>query len=362
MDGSEMEGERSMTQALVATGRGVLELASTPTPVIGPGQLLVRTRVSAVSSGTERRMLYGYRGREDRGHPGWPQVGAFGYLAAGDVVEVGRDVAGFAIGDRVACGRTWGAHREMLDVNAESATKIPDELSYRDAACAYWAVPPRCGILAADPAPDAAVAIVGLGPLGLCGIEQLGPSARPVLGIDPLAPRRKLAEQRGAHTATPDEAVEAATLDALIGGPPAAVIECSGTQAGLELALEIVRPMGRVALVGSLPPLDDFDLFWPLQIKGTHIVPIHRPSADSPQSGGASSPRALHLPSVLEEIIDGRLRVDDLCSWVVDPADAQAALDLLHAHPALGVGMAIAWDRSLVEHHDELTTALAQAS
>lgn len=349
-------------QALVATGRGALELTTVPVPTIRPDQLLVKTRVSAVSSGTERRMLYGTRGREDRGHPGWPQVGAFGYLAAGDVVEVGRDVTGFTVGDRVACGRTWGAHRAMLDVNAESATRIPEGLSYRDAACAYWAVPPRCGILAADPEPGAAVAIVGLGPLGLCGVEQLDPSARPVLGIDPLAPRRELAAQRGAHVVTPDQAADIATIDALIGGPPVAVIECSGTQAGLELALEIVRPMGRVALVGSLPPLDDFDLFWPLQIKGTHIVPIHRPSADSPQSGGSSSPRALHLPSVLDEIVDGRLRVDDLCSWVVDPNDAPAAVELLHAHPNLGVGMAIAWDPSLVEHHDEFTTALAQAS
>jgi len=185
-----------------------------------------------------------------------------------------------------------------------------------------------------------------------------------VLAIDPLAPRRKLAEQRGAHTPTPDQAVEAATLHVLIGGPPAAVIECSGTQAelALALALALVQPMGRVILVGPLPPLDGFDLFGPLQIKGTHIVVIHRPSADSLQCGSASSPRALHLPSVIEEIVDGRLRVDDLCSWVVDPEDAQVALDLLRAHPTLGVGMAIAWNRSLIEHHDQLANVLVQAS
>jgi threonine dehydrogenase-like Zn-dependent dehydrogenase len=340
------------TRALVAVAAGSLRLEDVAPPVIGPDQLLVRVRVSAVSSGTERRMLHGHDGREDHGHPGWPQVGAFGYLAAGDVVAVGEDVSGFVVGDRVACGRRWGAHRGSLDVDAVSALRIPEGIGYLDAACAYWAVPPWCGILAAEAGPREPVAVVGLGPLGLCAVELLGPSRRPVLGIDPVARRRTLAAERGARTATPaelgpDASTDASTRASTDAGP-VAVLECSGSQAGLELALRIVRPRGRVVLVGSLPPLHDLDLFWPLQNSGASIHPIHRPSDVSPQDGGSSSPRALHLPGMLERIGRGDLHLDDLCTAVVAPEDAVRAFDALHHEPERMVGLAIAWDGDLV--------------
>lgn len=337
--------------ALVANAAGSLRLETVPAPTLGPTQLLVRVRVSAVSSGTERRMLHGHAGRADRDHPGWPQVGAFGYLAAGDVVAVGASVTGFAVGDRVTCGRRWGAHRELLDVDASSALLIPDDVDYTDAACAYWAVPPWCGILAAGAGPAEPVAVVGLGPLGLCAVELLGPAVRPVLGIDPIARRRRLAEDRGARALEPEE-VDALAHDGVIAGAsaerrPAAVLECSGSQSGFELALRLVRPRGRVVLVGSLPPLQDLELFWPLQVSGASVHPIHRPGDASPQDGGASSPRALHLPRMLERIRHGTLRLTDLCTAVVTPEDAVDAFDSLHRGPDRMVGLAIAWDRGL---------------
>jgi hypothetical protein len=72
--------------------------------VASAGQVLVRSRVTAVSAGTESRMLHG------RG-PQWPVVGAFGYLIAGDVVAVGPGVSGVAVGAsrRCRCSRRSAA-------------------------------------------------------------------------------------------------------------------------------------------------------------------------------------------------------------------------------------------------------------
>src|ERR1700733_8679230 len=149
-------------KALVAPGPGRLVVDEVPEPAHGPGQVLVRTRVTAVSAGTELRMLYGdpeastggvWGGRppEASTSPDWPAVGAFGYLACGDVVATGPGVTGLAAGDRVTCGTGWGAHAELLAVDAASAQVLPPGLSYLDGACAYWAVPPLCGILAGRP-------------------------------------------------------------------------------------------------------------------------------------------------------------------------------------------------------------------
>ena len=175
-------------KALVAPGPGRLVVDEVPEPAHGPGQVLVRTRVTAVSAGTELRMLYRDQAEPAEG-PAWPAVGAFGYLACGDVVAVGRGVTGLAVGDRVTCGTGWGAHAELLAVDAATVHVLPPGLSYLDGACAYWAVPPLCGILAGRPDYYDDVAVVGLGPPGLAAVQMLGPMCRRVIAIDRVAAR-----------------------------------------------------------------------------------------------------------------------------------------------------------------------------
>jgi threonine dehydrogenase-like Zn-dependent dehydrogenase len=61
-------------RVLVAPGPGRLVMDEVPDPEPEAGQVLIRTRVTAVSSGTELRMLY--RGQDDRsGGPGWSAIG-----------------------------------------------------------------------------------------------------------------------------------------------------------------------------------------------------------------------------------------------------------------------------------------------
>lgn len=115
------------------------------------------------------------------------------------------------------------------------------------------------------------------------------------------------------------------------------VLEVSGTQRGLEQALAIVQPLGRVAIVGSLPLLERFDLFWPIQRKGARIVPLYRRDADDLSS-------MTYAADVLDMIASGRLDVRGLVTWVSPWDDGPRAMDLLHERPDLGVGLAFAWD------------------
>jgi threonine dehydrogenase-like Zn-dependent dehydrogenase len=246
-------------RALVAPGPGRLVMDEVPDPVPQPGQVLIRTRVTAVSAGTELRMLY--RGQDGRsGGPGWPAVGAFGYLASGDVLEAGAGVTGVAAGDRVACGTGWGAHRELLVADAASVHVLPPGLTYLDGACAYWAVPPLCGILAGRPDFYDDVAVVGLGPLGLAAAQMLVPFCRRVIATDRLPARRDVAEAFGAVTVcgTADEV--RAGVERVSPELPAVVIQAAGAADALDLALRIVRGQGVVVNVGTLPKLDGFDL------------------------------------------------------------------------------------------------------
>ncbi|MBM4407787.1 MAG: zinc-binding dehydrogenase, partial [Chloroflexi bacterium] len=183
-----------------------------------------------------------------------------------------------------------------------------------------------------------------LGPLGLMGVQLLARSARRVVAVDPVGARRALAERSGALVLEPGDGV-AERVRGLLDGLPEVVLEVSGTQAGLETALSIVRPKGRVALVGSQQRLNGFDLFWPLQHSGATVVPLWRPGTASVQTAvGADSPIRRQVPLVHEMLLRGELDVAALITWVVPPESAPRAMDLIHRRPDLGVGLAIAWD------------------
>ena len=351
---------RPVMKALVAPELGRLELADVPAQPIGPGQVLVKTMVSGVSAGTEKRKLFTAElGPNDVRGP-WPAVGAFGYMASGTVIEIGEGVEHVAPGDRVFAGRAWGGHRELIDAAASSVVRLPDGLDWVEAACSYWGVPPLLGMLAAEPAFYEDAAVVGLGPLGLMGVQLLGRLSRRVVGLDTVTVRCQLARSLGATAAfDPRTAGLAAAVQDVLPRGPQVVLEVSGTQPGLETALSIVRPRGRVALVGSQQRLDRFDLFWPLQISGARIVPIFREGEDSPQSS-SGSPVARHLPKIQEMLVRGWLRIEPLISWVVPPEVAPRAMDLLHRRPDLGVGMAIAWDESQVRNVDGFERAWSE--
>ena len=134
----------------------------------------------------------------------------------------------------------------------------------------------------------------------------------------------------------------------------------SGTQPGLETALSIVRPKGRVALVGSQQRLTNFDLFWPLQHSGATVVPLWRAGTTSVQSAaGADSPIQRQLPLVHELLLRGELDIAPLISWVVSPEQAPRAMDLIHRRPDLGVGLAIAWDDAQARNAEAFEQAWA---
>ena len=72
-------------------------------PAPAPNQVLVRTKVSAVSAGTELAVWTGtHQWLEDPNLPDWKFPFRPGYSAAGTVVAVGSEVSGWRPGDRVS--------------------------------------------------------------------------------------------------------------------------------------------------------------------------------------------------------------------------------------------------------------------
>lgn len=103
----------------------VLKYEDVPDPQCHPKGLVIRVEAISIEGGDT---LNRFRGAlVTRPH-------IVGYQAAGEVVEVGAEVTGFKVGDKVCTTGAFGSHAELRAVPAITAWKVPDGLSTREAA------------------------------------------------------------------------------------------------------------------------------------------------------------------------------------------------------------------------------------
>lgn len=263
-------------RALRLHGPRDLRMHEEPIPEPAAGE--VRLRVTSV--GVCASDLHYYRdGRIGTTAVEEPLV--IGHEAAGVVDALGEGVTCVAVGDRVAieptnpCGKCEfcrsghfnvcpnvkffgtppenGCFRDYLTWPAELALKVPDAMSFDEAAIVE---PMAVGIYAAklaDLKPDQTVAVLGAGAIGLSTLQaaKLAGATR-VIVSEPVKARRDLALRLGASDvidpSTCDVEKEFARLTD--GHGPEVVIECTGEDNATLQASRIVRILGRLVVVG----------------------------------------------------------------------------------------------------------------
>lgn len=265
-------------KALLLPGNREVQVVERDRPQPGPGEVLVRTRASALC----RSDMSIYYGRPIvGGEVAGKGLVVPGHEPAGDVVELGPGATGISVGDRVAvylaigCGRCehclagdrmlcpdWkcvgfdvdGGDADYLVVPAVNCLKLPDAISYEvgavltDMVGTQYHAQKRLDISGTD-----TVAIFGLGPMGAAGVLVAKGRGARVIAVDVVPARLELARELGAD-AVVDSAREDAVelLRALTGGEGIdAAVDCSGAPAAQNAALDAARRNGRVAFVGE---------------------------------------------------------------------------------------------------------------
>lgn len=176
----------------------------------------------------------------------------FGHEVCGEVVAVGADVTGFAVGDHVATFVRDG-YAEYLVAPQDRVLKLPDDLPWERAAV----LEPLAGAIYAlekgNVRPTDTIFIAGAGPVGLLilmAVRVLG--VQTVYMTDLSAKRRVMAEKLGA-TATFDPAAVKIppTIRELTGGRGIDVtVEAVGIEATLKDCLASTRHGGTVIVQG----------------------------------------------------------------------------------------------------------------
>ena len=105
---------------------GVLRYEDAPDPAIGPDEVLVRVRAASINRGDLGRRSFGFMIQSLPAIIGWD--------IAGDVVDVGANVASLRPGQRVVAMVNGGGYAELAAAPAVLTVPIPDGVSYEEAA------------------------------------------------------------------------------------------------------------------------------------------------------------------------------------------------------------------------------------
>jgi len=272
-----------MKQVLQQPRTGEVIVTEVPAPQLTPGCVLVRMAASLVSAGTERAvsefasksLLQKARARPDlvrvvldkvRRDGVVPAVQAvrarleqptaLGYSSAGTVVGVGEGVRDLAVGDRVACaGAGYAVHAEVACVPRLLAAKIPEGVSFEQAAFTTVGAVALHGIRQAEVRLGDIVAVVGLGLLGQLTVQVLNAAGCQVLGMDIAQDRAELALGLGAlAVAVSAEEFHALCLLHTHGfGVDAVLIAAeTGSSEPVNLAGQVARDRAVVVAVGTV--------------------------------------------------------------------------------------------------------------
>ncbi len=271
-----------MKQVLL-TGEGPV-VANVPAPLVGKRNILVQVSHSCISIGTEAagmaaaevplykralkqpenvrlavkmmqeqgvgRTLRRVQGLITSGQP-------TGYSAAGVVIDIGEDVDGFAIGDRVACaGAGIANHAEIIDVPVNLACHIPESVPLDQASTVTLGAIALQGIRRAAPTLGETVAVIGLGILGQLTVQMLKANGCRVIGIEPDPDRSTAALANGLDVALQPDVDDIVTRVAwATDGIGVDVAIITAAHAGHEIvhqAMQICRKKGRVVVVGDV--------------------------------------------------------------------------------------------------------------
>ena len=277
-----------MKQVLLDLQSGSIRVEDVPVPTITRG-VVVENACSLISAGTESALinLAGQslagkaRSRPDDMKKVLQKIGTdgplsayqqamsrlakpepLGYSCAGTVVRTGTD--DFEVGDRVACaGAGYAVHAEYVAVPKNLCVRIPDGVSFREAAFTTVGSIAMHGVRNAEVTVGENVAVIGLGLIGLLVVQILKAAGCRVIGVDIDPEKLALAAQLGADAvANYDGLAEKMKAFSAFGADAVIIAAATSSSAPVEAAGRLVRDKGRVVVVGNVGMNVPRDIFY----------------------------------------------------------------------------------------------------
>ncbi|HUS57754.1 MAG TPA: zinc-binding dehydrogenase [Planctomycetota bacterium] len=313
---------------------------------LGPDEFLVETECTFISAGTE---LANYTGKEKLvfvsgswcAYP-WRS----GYSNVGIVRKIGANVTKVRPGQRVF---TFGPHASFTRAHQGAMVcEVPAGIDPVLAAASRIAAVAMTAPLVAEIAVNSSVAVFGLGMVGNIAAQAFKVMGCRVIGVEPNASRRRLAEKCGIERTvggTTQEVHQA--IKEMTGGTMASItVEAAGHSAVALEALQATATFGQLILLGSprvpvqgnlTDMLSDVHLRW-VTVRGAleWCLPTY-PAVGSKYSLYGKQ------QTIFDWMQRGLLKLEPQVSHRLKPAQIKEAYDGLLNKPDVYTGVVLDW-------------------
>jgi predicted dehydrogenase len=368
---------RNMRQLLQDIGTGETRLLEVPMPVVSAGHLLVRTRASFVSVGTERSLVE-FAGkslagkamarpdlvkqvlRKVRRDGILPTIETvtqrlsspvpLGYSLAGTVQQAGPDAGPFKPGDRVACvGAGYANHAEYALIPKNLCVVMPDDVSFEEGSSAALAAIALHALHLGNASMGESCCVIGLGIIGHMAAQLAKASGMSVLTVDIDADRVAKAENLGLAATHRECAEETSRAFTHSRGFDLVIIAADAdSNDPVEFAAQVARDRGYVVALGAvkteLPRRAFYDKELTFRVSRSYGPGRYDPEFEAK---GHDYPlpyvrwtEQRNVEAVLDMIAQGQLRISPLITHRFPIEDGPKAYDLISGRlkePFLGV-------------------------
>lgn len=319
-----------------------------PEPEISDTDVLVRVKACGICGSD----VHGMDGSSGRRIP--PLI--MGHEASGEITRIGSAVEGWQIGDRVTFDSTvyneddWytkkglynlsdnrevlgvappefkrhGAFAEYVAIPQHILHRIPDTVSYEQAAMVEPIAVALHAIELADIKDAECCVVVGVGTIGVFILQALKVyGMKDVFAIDLSERNRERAKRIGATDAfePSDDALKQAVLEVTAGRGADIVFEAVGIEATVNLGIDLLRKGGTAMLVGNLTP----DVSFPVQKVVTQQIRVQGSCAICGE-----------YPEALRLLAEGKIDVDEHIAEIAPLSEGAAWFDKLQKNEVPG--------------------------
>ena len=329
-------------KAMKLTGIRMMEMMEVPVPEIeNEKDVLIRMKTLGVCGSDIHYYVSGKIGSQVVQYPF-----TVGHEGSGQVEAVGRGVTSVKPGDRIAIepampcwdcdqcnagrphtcrnlkflgcpGQAEGSLSEFIVMPETSCIKIPDKMSYDEAAISEPLAIGVYAVMQSIPMEGAKVGIVGFGPIGMSVLlPALALGAKEVYVTDKIESRLQIALNSGATlTANPDREDVVKKIGAEVPELLDVVFECCGQQDAIDNAVDLLKPGGKLMVIG----IPEFER-WSFPVdKSRHkelcIQNVRRQNEA--------------LQPALDMMADGKVSVDAMATHRFEFANSKEAFDLV---------------------------------
>ncbi|NLJ48628.1 MAG: alcohol dehydrogenase catalytic domain-containing protein [Candidatus Atribacteria bacterium] len=333
-------------KAAVYYGPGDLRVEECPLPEIGPGDILLKVGACAICGTDMRIFRHGHKGVKI------PQI--VGHEIAGTIAEVGKEVKGYTVGEKVAvdpivsCGECFYCRRGLTNlcltfkenyeafgyyypggfaeymripekaIRRGNLIPIQDDLALEEAAIAEPMACALNGQMLSRVGVGDHVLIIGAGPIGCMHIslaKTLG--ATKVIISEFQEGRLNLARQFGAdvYVNPMQEDLKEVLMKATNGIGPSVIIISAPARKAQEMALDLAANQARINFFGGLPK-DDHLVSLDSNIIHYKELFIH----------GTSGTTSNHIQKCIELMAGKRVNASQIISKIISLEELPAML------------------------------------